>query len=314
MQNKYLIKASKKFWFWFWSQLMNGFAPSDIQGNYKRPEGITINNKYDINNENGQIYLLVGNSCPWCQRTLLVHKIKNLSKEVKIVFLKADVDHGEWIFNQNLKGCIRLSELYKKANQKIFFRATLPLLIRFTKDEIDILSNESSQIIRLLNAIKSTYKSDQLKIKECNQKLLDLIHNNINDGVYRCGFSRNQSSYEKASKNLFSALFEIENRLIQSKGDWVCGKDLTYADIYLFPTLIRWELIYSKLFKCTEQELSNFEKIIEWRLKFFKLSNVFKTCYDNEWKKDYYKALFPLNPNQVIPVLPSLREIMRLES
>ena len=42
MQNKYLIKTSKNFWFWFWTQLMNGFAPSDLQGNYKRPTGIKI--------------------------------------------------------------------------------------------------------------------------------------------------------------------------------------------------------------------------------------------------------------------------------
>ena len=314
MQNKYLIKASKKFWFWFWTQLMNGFAPSDIQGNYKRPEGISINSEYEINNENGQIWLLVGNSCPWCQRTLLVHKIKQLSKEVKVVFLKADVEHGEWIFNKKIKGCARLSDLYKKANKNIIFRATLPLLISFVKDEINILSNESSQIIRLLNSIQSTSKDKTLKIKDCDQQLLDLIHNNINDGVYRCGFARSQSSYEKASKNLFAALNEIEDRISRNKGDWIFGENLTYADIYLFPTLIRWELIYSKLFKCTEQELSDFEKIIEWRLKFFKLSNVDKTCHENEWKKDYYKALFPLNPNQIIPLLPSLKEIMILES
>ena len=73
-------------------------------------------------------------------------------------------------------------------------------------------------------------------------------------------------------------------------------------------------MIYSKLLKWTEQELSSFEKIIEWRLKFFNLTNVKRTCFDNEWKKDYYKALFPLNPNQLIPVIPSLEEIMRLES
>ena len=87
MQNKYLIKASRKFWFWYWTQLMNGFAPSDIQGNYKRPKGITIDSEYDINNESGQIYLLVGNSCPWCHRTLLIHKIKHLSKKVKVIFV-----------------------------------------------------------------------------------------------------------------------------------------------------------------------------------------------------------------------------------
>ena len=151
-------------------------------------------------------------------------------------------------------------------------------------------------------------------IKECNQELLDSIHHNINDGVYKCGFARNQSSYEIASKNLFAALSKVENSLEKNKGNRILGEELTYADIYLFPTLIRWELIYSRLFRCTEQELSNFDEIIEWRLKFFKISDVDKTCWDNEWKKDYYKALFPLNPNQLIPVLPSLEEIIRLQS
>ncbi len=314
MQNKYLIRATRKFWFWFWTQLMNGFAPSDSYGNYKRPKGITIDSEYDINNENGQIYLLVGNSCPWCQRTLLVHEIKNLSKKVKIIFLKADVEHGEWIFNREFKRCMRLSELYKKANKKTIFRATLPLLIGFVKDEVNILSNESSQIIRLLNSIKSNSKYKTLNIEDCNQKVLDLINNSINDGVYKCGFARNQSAYEKASQNLFAALNEVEKLLQKNNGDWIFGKELTYADICLFPTLIRWELIYSKLFKCTEQELSSFEKIIKWRLKFFNLPNVNRTCLENEWKKDYYKALFPLNPNQLVPVSPSLNEIMRLES
>ena len=92
--------------------------------------------------------------------------------------------------------------------------------------------------------------------------------------------------------------------------DRICGEDLTYADIYLFPTIIRWELIYRNLFKCTEKEISDFKNIIKWRLKFFTLPSVSETCFDSEWKKDYYKALFPLNPNQIIPVLPSLEEIM----
>jgi len=293
---------------------MNGFAPSDLYGNYKRPKGITIDSEYDINKENGKIYLLVGNSCPWCHRTLLVHEIKHLSKKVEVIFLKADVEHGEWIFKTKFKGFMRLSNLYKKANKKVIFRATLPLLISFVKDEVNILSNESSQIIRLLNSIKIQSKIQILTIKDCNQKFLDLINNRINDGVYKCGFARNQLAYENASHNLFAAINEVENFLKKNKGDWIFGEELTYADIYLFPTLIRWELIYSTLFKCTEQELSSYKKIIEWRLKFYKLSNVNRTCFDNEWNKDYYKALFPLNPNQIIPVLPSLKEIMRYES
>ena len=314
MQNKYLIKFSRKFWFWFWTKLMNGFAPSDLQGNYKRPKGITIDSHFDINNKNGQLFLLVGNSCPWCHRALLVYQIKNLFNQIKVIFLKADIEHSEWIFEEKLKGCNRLSEFYKKSHKNTLFRATLPVLVSFDNEKINILSNESSQIIKLLNSIKEKSTQHSLQIKDCNQNILNLIHHNINDGVYKCGFARNQSSYDRASKGLFMALKEIEKKIDHNKGDWICGDELTYADIYLFPTLIRWELVYSKLFKCTEKEISEFKKIIKWRLKFFKLSNVNKSCFDDEWKKDYYKALFPLNPNQIIPVLPSLKEIMRLDS
>ena len=292
---------------------MNGFAPSDLQGNYKRPKGILLDKTYDFNRNNEKIFLLVGNSCPWCHRTLLVYQIKNLFKQVKIIYLEADTKSGQWIFNKKFKGCKTLFEFYKKANKKIVFRATLPVLVSFEKDLINILSNESYQIIKLLNSIKTNSYQKRMLINNCDQNLLDLIHQDINDGVYKCGFARNQSSYEIASENLFIALSKIEEKLNNNLGNWICGEELTYADIYLFPTIIRWELIYSKLFKCTEREISDFKNIIKWRLKFFALSNISKTCFDSEWKQDYYKALFPLNPNQIIPVLPSLEEIMRLK-
>ena len=314
MQNKYLINFSKKFWFWFWTKLMNGFAPSDLHGNYKRPKGIKVDVNYDINKQNKKIYLLVGKSCPWCHRTLLVYQIKNLSKQIKVIFLKADFEHGEWTFNEKFKGCKRLSDFYKRAHKNKFFRATLPLLVCSENNKSNILSNESNQIVDLLNSIAKESINESFDIKKCDGNLLDLIHYDINDGVYKCGFARNQVSYNKASKNLFSALIEIEKNLDQNKENWICGKELTYADIFLFPTLVRWELIYSKLFKCTAIELTSFRKIIEWRLRFFEFSNVHKTCSEEDWKKDYYKALFPLNPNQIIPVLPSLKDLIKLRN
>jgi len=311
MQNKYLINFTKRFSFWFWKNLMNGFAPADSQGNYKRPQGLFLEKTYDFEENTKNSYLLVGNSCPWCHRTLLVYKLKNLSNKVKVIFLEADINSGQWIFNEKFNGCKTLSQFYKKAKKNNIFRATLPLFFNFKNDEINILSNESSQIIRLLNSIKEESSRNKLQINDCDQYLLEMIHSDINDGVYKCGFARNQRSYEKASKNLFKTLSIIEKKFDESLGNWICGEELTYADIYLFPTVIRWELIYRLLFKCTEKEISDFKNIIKWRLRFFELSNVSETCFDYEWKKDYYKALFPLNPNQIIPVLPSLKEIMK---
>lgn len=311
MQNKYLINFSKKFWFWFWTKLMNGFAPSDLQGNYRRPSGILINKNHEFKGKNENTYLLVGNSCPWCHRTLLIYKLKNLSKKVKVIFLEADINSGQWIFNEKFEGCDTLHQFYKKAQKHNLFRSTLPLLFNLQNDQIKILSNESSEIVKFLNSIKVDSSQKSLQISKCDQDLLEIIHSDINNGVYKCGFARNQISYEKASKNLFEALTKIEKKFDKNLGNWICGEDLTYADIYLFPTIIRWELIYRQLFKCTEKEISDFKNIIKWRLRFFKLTKVSETCFDSEWKKDYYKALFPLNPNQIIPVLPSLREIMQ---
>ena len=311
MQNKYLINFSKKFWFWFWTKLMNGFAPSDLQGNYRRPSGILINKNHVFKGKNENTYLLVGNSCPWCHRTLLIYKLKNLSKKVKVIFLEADINSGQWIFNEKFEGCDTLHQFYKKAQKHNLFRSTLPLLFNLQNDQIKILSNESSEIVKFLNSIKVDSSQKSLQISKCDQDLLEIIHSDINNGVYKCGFARNQISYEEASKNLFEALTKIEKKFDKNLGNWICGEDLTYADIYLFPTIIRWELIYRQLFKCTEKEISDFKNIIKWRLRFFQLTQVSETCFDSEWKKDYYKALFPLNPNQIIPVLPCLREIMQ---
>lgn len=290
---------------------MNGFAPSDLQGNYRRPSGILINKNHVFKGKNENTYLLVGNSCPWCHRTLLIYKLKNLSKKVKVIFLEADINSGQWIFNEKFEGCDTLHQFYKKAQKHNLFRSTLPLLFNLQNDQIKILSNESSEIVKFLNSIKVDSSQKSLQISKCDQDLLEIIHSDINNGVYKCGFARNQISYEKASKNLFEALTKIEKKFDKNLGNWICGEDLTYADIYLFPTIIRWELIYRQLFKCTEKEISDFKNIIKWRLRFFKLTKVSETCFDSEWKKDYYKALFPLNPNQIIPVLPCLREIMQ---
>ena len=67
---------------------------------------------------------------------------------------------------------------------------------------------------------------------------------------------------------------------------------MSYADIYLFPTIIRWELVYKNLFKCTEKEISDFKNIIKWRLQFFEFSNVSETCFDSHWKKTITKHYF----------------------
>ena len=309
--NKYIILITRKFWFWFWVKLMDGFAPSDKNGNYKRPKGFSNNMKQGLDiNKNENLYLLVGSTCPWCHRLIISYTLLNLSNKIKIIFLKPNYKTGEWIFKTNFYNCKNLKEVYEKCDQPKIFRATVPVFINYEEREMKLISNESRDILKILNSSTFNSSTSSDLIKNCDEQLLDLINEDINNGVYKCGFARNQNAYIEASQKLFSALTTIEKILQDNGGPWLLGNEISVADLYLFPTIIRWEYIYSKLFKCTEKDIDCFKNIILWRYKFFNLKGISKTCSYKNWLKDYYQAIFPLNPNQIVPLQPSLEELI----
>ena len=306
--NKHIVSIARQLWFWLWMKLMDGFAPSDKNGNYVRPKGFNYHNLKV--NKNKNYYLLVGATCPWCHRLMITYKLLNLSNKIKINLLIPKYKTGEWIFKKKFYNCKNLNEVYIKCNQTKIFRATLPTLLNCEDGEIKFISNESRDILRFLNSMNFNSLLVSDLIKDCDKTLLDLINDDINNGVYKCGFARNQNAYIEASQKLFAALTKIEMILDKNGGPWLLGKEISFADIYLFPTIIRWELIYSKLFKCTEKDISFFKNIVMWRYNFFKLRGISETCSYKNWLQDYYQAIFPLNPNQIIPLQPSLEEIV----
>ena len=306
--NKHIVSIARQLWFWLWMKLMDGFAPSDKNGNYVRPKGFNYHNLKV--NKNKNYYLLVGATCPWCHRLMITYKLLNLSNKIKINLLIPKYKTGEWIFKKKFYNCKNLNEIYIKCNQTKIFRATLPTLLNCEDGEIKFISNESRDILKFLNSMNFNSLLVSDLIKDCDKTLLDLINDDINNGVYKCGFARNQNAYIEASQKLFAALTKIEKILDKNGGPWLLGKEISFADIYLFPTIIRWELIYSKLFKCTEKDISFFKNIVMWRYNFFKLRGISETCFYKNWLQDYYQAIFPLNPNQIIPLQPSLEEIV----
>lgn len=69
-----------------------------------------------------------------------------------------------------------------------------------------IVNNESAEIIEILNADFNKLAAEgapDLNPKETHDaqnSVNDWIYNNINNGVYRCGFAQSQSAYEAAFK------------------------------------------------------------------------------------------------------------------
>ncbi len=315
------VKAARQIWSFEWEILMNGLAPSDSSGNYKRPinlqKQIQIPTKEDLKSRasNQMPGLIIGKSCPWAHRAWMIYQIKGLRKSINLHIAQVDNAGGRWVLNPPIKGCKNLQDLYRKCGNNQSRRATVPMLFdpgNESKSKPRIINNESAELVEILNNWPICDQKIDLNPEKCQKQIMkwqSLIQENINNGVYKCGFARNQKSYEKASKNLFSALDNIEEHL-QSKGPWLCGKNLSIADIRLFPTLIRWEAIYYPLFKCSNKPIESYPNIIKWRKKIFNMYDIKKTCDVDTWRKDYFGALFPLNPSSIIPKGENIKTII----
>ena len=321
---KFIVCAAKKGWKWQWEQLMNGLGPADKEGEYTRPKSIYQNSSVPLSSElkarpeNQLPTLIIGKTCPWAHRTWLIYELRNLKDYLNLRYANANHNSGRWEMDNPFLGCNSLKDIYLKCGSDSNMRATVPVLID-PKNNIankpQILGNESSQLIKTLNKWPSELGSIDLEptqIKEEINEWLEILQTNVNNGVYKCGFARNQKSYNDASNKLFKTLNLVEQSLAK-KGPWLCGEELTLSDICLFTTLIRWETIYLPLFKCSQEMLYTFPNIWHWRKRLFKIKEVKKTCDSKIWSNDYFGALFPLNPGNIIPNTPDLEKIVNEE-
>jgi putative glutathione S-transferase len=86
-----------------------------------------------------------------------------------------------------------------------------------------IVNNESSEIIRMLNREFDDFGDAALDLyPQTLRATIDainaVVYENINNGVYRCGFARTQQAYEASFHKLFTALDEVEERLGRQSG------------------------------------------------------------------------------------------------
>ncbi len=77
----------------------------------------------------------------------------------------------------------------------------------------------------------------------------DWTYNDINNGVYKSGFATTQEAYEKAVKILFGSLDRVEKHLSETEGPYYFGKEITEADVRLYTTIVRFDVVYVQHFK-----------------------------------------------------------------
>ncbi|MEB3335198.1 MAG: glutathione S-transferase C-terminal domain-containing protein [Cyanobacteriota bacterium] len=312
-----LVRSVRAFWHWQWQQLMGGLAPADAEGNYRRPAGAftALPPLPDDAAEPHHHALIVGRSCPWAHRAWLVWTLRHLEPSLRLVIVEPDPEAGRWRFSEPFLGCASLADLYRRSGGNHKARATVPVLVHLPSGRI--LLNESARVIELLNQWPAPAQAPDLDPepeREAIQGWRDRLQDAVNDGVYRCGFARTQRAYDAAQAALFDGLEAVDQalRLQESQGRrWLCtATEASLADVVLFPTVIRWEMVYAPLFGCGQRPLWQLDALWRWRSRFFALPGVAATCVAADWRRDYFSALFPLHPSGLVPAGPDLATLV----
>ena len=186
-------------------------------------------------------------------------------------------------------------------------RVTVPVL--WDKDQGTIASNESSEIIRMLNSAFADVGASgpdfypvalQGEIDALNER----IYPNVNNGVYRAGFAGTQAAYDEAVTAVFATLDWLEARLAAQR--YLCGEVLTEADWRLFTTLIRFDSVYVGHFKCNIRRIADYPHLTRYLRDLYRHEGIAGTVDFHHIKHHYYESHRKVNPSGIVPKGPVL--------
>lgn len=262
--------------------------------------------------ESGRYHLYVSYACPWAHRALIFRKLKGLESHIDVSVVHPLMLENGWEFsdaplNDPLYQSDFMYQLYLKADPNYSGRVTVPVL--WDKKTETIVNNESAEIIRIFNSAFNELTGNELDfysepLREEIDSVNERVYNDINNGVYKCGFATEQTAYEEAFKALFDALDWVEERLQDQ--DYLVGNQLTEADWRLFTTLVRFDAVYFGHFKTNKYRIHDYPKMSAYLSRLFNHPGVAETVVMDHIKRHYYGSHKTINPTQIVPVGPEL--------
>ena len=135
-------------------------------------------------------------------------------------------------------------------------------------------------------------------------KMNEFLYENINNGVYKVGFSTKQEVYNQEVRKLFNALDQIENILSQQR--YLVGNEITESDWRLFTTLVRFDAVYVGHFKCNIRRIIDYPHIRKYMSFLYHFQGVKETVRMEEIKTHYYSSHPTINPSGIIPFGPEM--------
>lgn len=263
----------------------------------------------------GRYHLYVSHACPWAHRTLIFRALKELSDHISVSVVHPDMLSDGWTFEKDAHGATGddlyglpfARDIYIKADPTISGRVTVPIL--WDKERETIVSNESSEIIRMFNSAFDDLtgnhddywpEAQRDDIEAVNERVYDTLNN----GVYKAGFATTQDAYDAAIVPLFDTLNWLEKRLSTQR--YLMGASITEADWRLFTTLVRFDLVYHLHFKCNRKRIIDYPNLWAYTRDLYQVAGVAETVNFNHIVRHYHYSHDTINPSRIIPINPVL--------
>ncbi len=262
----------------------------------------------------GRYHLYIARACPWAHRTMIFRALKGLEGMIDYSVVHWRMLENGWTFEpgpgvteDKVNHTAFLHEVYTLAEPDYSGRVTVPVL--WDKQRATIVSNESAEIIRMLNsafdgigAAEGDYYPEPLRAEI--DALNTRIYDTVNNGVYKAGFATSQAAYEEAVKPLFESLDWLEE--ILSRQRYLTGDQPTEADWRLFTTLLRFDPVYVGHFKCNLKRLSDYPALWSYTRELYQVPGIAETVDFAHIKGHYYESHRMINPTGIVPLGPVL--------
>ena len=263
--------------------------------------------------ESGRYHLYVSYACPWAHRTLIFRALKGLQDHISVDVVHPDMMDKGWTFDASYPGATGdslfgkeyLHQIYQQADPSVTTRATVPIL--WDKKQGKIVSNESSEIIRMFNSAFNALTGNQddywpADQREAIEPVNARIYDTFNNGVYKSGFATTQAAYDGAVAEVFDTLDWLEERL--SNRRYLMGEQITEADWRLFPTLIRFDPVYHLHFKCNRKRIVDYPNLWAYTRELYQWPGVADTVNLDHIVRHYHYSHETINPHRIIPINP----------
>ena len=261
--------------------------------------------------ESGRYHLYVSYACPWAHRTLIFRNLKGLAEHITVSVVHPDMLSDGWSFETDdngatgdtLYGLKFARDVYTKADPEISGRVTVPIL--WDKQQETVVSNESSEIIRMFNSAFNGITGNTLdfwpeEMRDDIETVNARIYDTLNNGVYKSGFATTQAAYDAAVHPLFDTLDWLEERLGQSR--YLMGDQITEADWRLWTTLVRFDPVYHLHFKCNKKRIIDCPNLWGFTRELYQWPGVAETVNFDHIVRHYHYSHESVNPHRIVPI------------